>query len=110
MTGMLVCSMIYFTKALEPLGMTRSMQSSSVSISETSARVSSNCSHPSGRPAATEASKTVVARIRLVFKASLPPFMSTAFPLFRQRLEICTSASGRDSNTTPITPMGQETR
>ena len=48
-------------------------------------------------------------RARLVFKASLPPFKREQLPLFKQSELICTSASGRDSNITPITPMGQDT-
>ena len=50
------------------------------------------------------------ANARFVLRASLPPFSSAALPDFRQRVAICTRASGRDSKTTPITPMGTVTR
>ena len=45
----------------------------------------------------------------LVFTASEPPFRTEALPLFTHSEAICTSASGRDSKITPITPMGHVT-
>jgi len=75
----------------------------------TSSRVSRSCIQPAGAPAASEAAAMTSARMRLVPAASLPPLRSTALPLFRQRLEICTRASGRDSKITPMTPIGQLT-
>jgi len=44
-----------------------------------------------------------------VLMASEPPLSITAFPDLRQRQDIWTRASGLDSNTTPMTPMGQDT-
>ena len=50
------------------------------------------------------------ASARLLCRASRPPFSTTALPLFQPSPVICTSASGRASNTTPSTPSGQVMR
>jgi len=46
----------------------------------------------------------------VVSSASDPPLSSTALLDFRHRVEIWTSASGRDSKMTPMTPIGLDTR
>ncbi|OQA06123.1 MAG: hypothetical protein BWY65_02265 [Firmicutes bacterium ADurb.Bin373] len=85
------------------------MYSSSFSISLTSALVSISFIQLAGTPAFSVALIMTSARMRLVSMASEPPFSNTPLPLFRHRVEICTRASGLDSNITPMTPMGQVT-
>ncbi len=60
-------------------------------------------------PASSAAVIIISLKMRLVSRASEPPFKSTPLPLFRHKAAICTRASGRDSKITPITPMGQVT-
>ena len=110
MTGMRERSMMLRTNAFEPRGMIRSTYSSSASSALTSSRVCSRPSAPAGTPQRTAASCIAAKSARLVASASLPPLSSAALPLLRHRDAICTSASGRDSKITPITPIGQETR
>ena len=57
-------------------------------------------------PAASSTPWMTAVSARLVSCASRPPLSSTALPLFQARPTICTSASGRDSNTTPSRPSG----
>ena len=102
--------MMYWTKELDPLGMIRSIYSSSLSMSAISERVVRRFSHPSGSPASIPALLITEARALFVFIASDPPLRNTAFPLLIQRDAICTNASGLLSKITPITPMGQVTR
>ena len=101
---------MYLTKLLLPRGIIRSTYSSSSRSWVTSSRASRSWIQPSGMPASAVASLITEYSRRLEFRASLPPFISTALPDFRQREAICGRASGLDSKTTPITPIGEDTR
>ncbi len=61
-------------------------------------------------PAATAAECKALNKARFECSASRPPLSKTALPLFKQSEAICAKASGRDSKTTPTTPIGQLTR
>ena len=73
----------------------------------TSSRVCKRPAQPVGMPVSRTARSSASNSAALVRAASRPPFSSTALPLLSAREAICTSASGRLSNTTPNTPMGQ---
>ena len=109
-TAILVFCMMYWTKELDPLGIIRSIYSSSLSISAISERSVRRLSQPSGSPASMPALLITDAKALLVLIASEPPFRKTALPLFMQRDAIWTRASGLLSKITPITPIGQVTR
>ena len=91
--------------------MSRSTASSRERSACTSSRASTSCSASAGTSPADDAasfSNSVIRRF--VCAASRPPFRIAAFPDLRHSEAICTSASGRDSNTAAMTPKGHVMR
>ena len=86
------------------------MSASSFSMAATSSRECSSCARSAGSPTSAAASRSASHKAAFVRSASRPPLSSTALPLLSASDAICTSASGRLSKITPMTPIGQVTR
>ena len=95
------------TNWFDPRGMIRSTRSSWSNSSLTSSLVAMSWTASVNPLSALSIPSTIaLAKAELVSLASEPPFSITALPDFRHRVDICTSASGRDSNITATTPIG----
>ena len=102
--------MMWRTNSDEPRATITSTMPCRPSTAATSSRPSSSTAARRSMPAASSTLWMTAASARLVPSASRPPLSSTALPLFHASPTICTSASGRDSNTTPSNPSGALTR
>ncbi len=101
---------IWRTNSDEPRATITSTRPCRPSTAVTSSRPSSSTAARGSIPASSSTRWMTAVSARFVASASRPPLSRTALPLFQARPTICTSASGRDSNTTPSRPSGQLTR
>ena len=91
--------------------MSRSTASSRERSACTSSRASTSCSASAGTSPDDDAAPLNSSdKRRFVCAASRPPFRMAALPDFKHSEAICTSASGRDSNTAAMTPKGHVMR